>query len=185
MLTQWVEEVQSSIEIKPLDKPAKIERKYIPKKVVKNSKFKKREEKPPSKSQAILKPAIKDINQATEEDLQRVRGIGKVYSKRIIKYRELLGGFSDLSQVAEVYGLNDELVHKIDSLFDVQSEPTPFAINTDSVKTLARHPYISYDLAWIIVNYRNKNGDIKSFDDLANIKAINDSLLNKLKPYIR
>jgi len=126
---------------------------------------------------------IKDINLATKEELQSVRGIGPAYSERIIKYRDLLGGFATLDQLNEVYGLPPETVEELLKSFSVQSRPQPIQINSDSAKSLARHPYISYDLAWVIINYRKQNGDITSVDDLRKIKAIDEQTFVRIKPY--
>ena len=126
-----------------------------------------------------------DLNTATAENLQQVKGIGKVYSERIVKFRESLGGFASFDQLVEVYGITNELASKMRKNFNIQTSNRHLQINTDSVKLLMRHPYISYDHAWIIINYRKQNGDIDGFDDLKEIKALNDSILEKLRPYIK
>lgn len=180
-LVQWVAEVESS---------------YAKKKVEKKEKFKefKLDNEPsvnlyrPTKSkekETIVEIKILDLNTANAIDLQAVKGIGKVYSERIVKYRNLLGGFTNANQLKEVYGITDTLVTRIKDRFEIQSDVMPFEINSDSAKVLASHPYISYDLAWIIVNYRKQNGDIESVNDLMKIKAIDDSLLQKLRPYLK
>ena len=133
----------------------------------------------------IEKHVIYDLNTATADDLRKIKGIGKVYSERIVKYRNMLGGFSNKDQLSEVYGINDELINKITNDFSIQSDNEAIPINSDSVKILAGHPYISYDLAWVIINYRKQNGDISEFEDLKKIKALDDSVLQKLRPYIK
>src|SRR5690606_9841495 len=47
-----------------------------------------------------------DLNTADTAQLVRVYGIGPVLSKRIVKFRERLGGFVAPEQVYEVYGLD-------------------------------------------------------------------------------
>ena len=127
----------------------------------------------------------KDINIANAEDLREIKGIGQIYSERIIKYRELLGGFSHMDQLEDVYGFSSELVDKVKERFEIRSDVKPLDLNTDSAKVLASHPYISYDLAWVLINYKKQNGAIDGIEDLKKIKAIDDSLLQKLKPYLR
>ena len=56
-----------------------------------------------------------DINTAKESELQQLYGIGKVLSSRIIKYRDLIGGYLSKEQLYNVYGLRSTLV---DSLSD-------------------------------------------------------------------
>lgn len=179
-LKAWVKEVKSSYRVKKnknervvvddiIKKTPPILRKASPRKI---------------EAESPKKIIRKDINISTAKELQQIKGIGKVYSERIIKYRDLLGGFYDINQLNEVYGLKPELIEQITSNFYVQAEVTPIDFNTDSAKILASHPYVSYDLAWIIINFRKQHGDIRSFDDLNQIKAIDDSLIAKLKPYL-
>ena len=128
--------------------------------------------------------SLRDLNAATIQELQVVRGIGPSFSKRIVKFRDLLGGFHSEEQLKEVYGLPEETVDELAKHFVVQSQPKAISINSDSAKVLAAHPYISYDLAWIIINYRKQNGDIRSSEDLRKIKALDEETFIKLKPYL-
>ena len=105
-------------------------------------------------------------------------------SNRIVKFRNRLGGFSENEQLSEVYGLPPETVDEALKHFSVQSRPEPIDFNNDSAKVLAMHPYISYDLAWVILNYRKQHGDISSFEDLEKIQALDEETLEKLKPYL-
>ena len=125
-----------------------------------------------------------DLNEATEEELQKVRGIGPTYAHRIVNFRDLLGGFYQNAQLREVYGLPDETIVEVQKYFSVLSPPRPIPINADSAKVLAAHPYITYDLAWIIINYRKQNGNISSSEDLKKIQAIDHETFARLKPYL-
>ncbi len=186
-LTAWVKEVQSSYSEK---RESKKSNEPVLTDLYKNDLYKKdRKRTSPRKKEASsttnnIKLPVLDLNTASSEELQKVKGIGKVYSERIIKYRELLGGYYSIEQLKEVYGLSNDVIAKISERFSIKSDVERFAINSDSVKHLAKHPYLSYDLAWVIINYRKQNGDINSFEDLRSIKALNDSVLFKLKPYL-
>ena len=67
--------------------------------------------------------AILDINEATALDLQEVYGIGPVYSKRIVKFRNVRGGFVHMDQLYQVYGLDTTVVKAMKVLFSVQGIP--------------------------------------------------------------
>ncbi len=138
-------------------------------------------------SRPIKKIEVKplDLNVATAEELQLVKGIGPKFSERIIKYRDLLGGFADTIQLKEVYGLPSETIFKLLQRFSIESEVKSINLNQDSIKVLAKHPYISYDMARVIINYRKQHGDLDSVDDLKKIKAIDDSSFLRLKPYLK
>ena len=49
-----------------------------------------------------------DINQATEDDLFLVKGIGEATAKKILDLRNKLGRFSDISQLLEIKGIKEK-----------------------------------------------------------------------------
>lgn len=116
---------------------------------------------------------VKDINSATKEDLMEVYGIGPAISDRILKQREVFGGFVNMSQMNDVWGLSPEVIEKLNIEFRVNQLPVvkKIRINEASVKELAAFPYFRYALAKQIVTYRSMNGDIKSSADLVKING--------------
>ena len=139
------------------------------------------------KKPAAFKPAATTqihINDATPEILQSIRGIGPALSDRIVKYRDLIGGFHDTTQLYEVYGLPDEVIHKLSQVSIFSDSLAMININTDSLKLLIKHPYIDYRLAKMIVNYRRVHGDYQQPSDLLLLKNMSDSVYQKLYPYI-
>ena len=79
---------------------------------------------------------FKDLNTATAEELQKVRGIGPVLSERIVKFRDKLGGFHSNAQLGEVYGLKPEVIEMLEAQFQIQSPIKPLDLNVDSLKYL-------------------------------------------------
>jgi competence ComEA-like helix-hairpin-helix protein len=126
-----------------------------------------------------------ELNEVTPEELQLIRGIGPVLSIRIVEYREKLGGFHSYDQLSEIYGLAKDVISQIQSQSTLEPNLTPIDINTDSVKVLVRHPYIDYNMARIIINYRRVHGNFERPEDLRGIKVMSDSLYQKLIPYLR
>ncbi|WP_425392966.1 ComEA family DNA-binding protein [Ekhidna sp.] len=180
---QWIKEVHASYEIREsqhVDDEA-YEPVFKPKKYHRPKKFLSEITESPTEK---LNTKVLDINTATAEELQRVKGIGPTYSERIIKYRDLLGGFADTTQLYEVYGLKEETIHRLLESFYVSNPIHSIDINADSVSLLARHPYISYDLARVIINYRKEHGDIQRVEELIKIKAIDERTFRRLKPYL-
>jgi len=140
-----------------------------------------------NKKRETKNPIIRrNLNLVTADSLIKIRGIGSVLSERIIKYRNSLGGFMTIDQLSEVYGLKEEVIDRIKERYIVDPvEITKVNINADSVTDLAKHPYISYSLAKIMLAYRNQHGDYLTIDELMNIKVMNDSLFQKLSPYLK
>ncbi len=117
---------------------------------------------------------IIDINQATQEDLIKVYGIGPAISERILKFKQSLGGFVSMAQMNDVWGLSPEVIEKLNEGFKVSTPPDikKIAINDASIKELAAFPYFRYALAKQIVTYRSMNGDFKSAADLAKVNGL-------------
>ncbi|MEQ8239359.1 MAG: helix-hairpin-helix domain-containing protein [Cyclobacteriaceae bacterium] len=132
------------------------------------------------------KPVVKfDINNADTTQLQLINGIGDKLSKRIISYRDLLGGFYSLSQLQEVYGLDSAVISRMEDRLVITQNISGFPVNTDSIKHLAQHPYISYKLAKAIVNYRKTHGNYTDLETLKLIKILDSATYAKILPYLR
>lgn len=132
------------------------------------------------------KIVIKDINQATQEDLIKVYGIGDAISLRILKFRESLGGFVAMEQMSDVWGLSPEVIEKLNVHFKVSTRPNikKVDINNASIKELAQFPYFNYQQAKQIVTFRSMNGDFKNVDDLTKIKGLSIDKANIIALYL-
>lgn len=89
-----------------------------------------------------LKPgATIDINTADTTLLKRVPGIGSSFARRIVKYRDLLGGYYVVEQLQEVYGMDRERYNAIYPYFTVGTAVRPLTLTIDSI---SYHPYLSW-----------------------------------------
>jgi len=113
-----------------------------------------------------------DINEATQEDFMKIHGIGEALSLRILKQKEILGGFISMEQIKDVWGLSPEVIFELNTHFKISAAPNfkKIAINDASLKELAQFPYFRYGLAKQIITYRSMNGNFKNIEDLAKIK---------------
>lgn len=127
-----------------------------------------------------------DLNIANEIQLKKVKNIGDILAGRIVKYRELLGGFIDMNQLNEVYGLSDSAKRHLKSSTFIRSNfrPQMIKVNRDQKNVLSGHPYISYELADDIIRFRQINSKIESGKVLANFKSLNKINFEKLIPYL-
>jgi len=126
-----------------------------------------------------------DLNLADSMDLQSVKGIGRVLAKRILKYRENLGGFVEQNQLSEVYGLDSLVLQEFERFYvETTFEPQKVKVNRATEKELDQHPYLSIRDAKAIITYRTQHGNYGSIDDLMKIKTLKESVVKKVAPYL-
>ncbi|SNR42920.1 DNA uptake protein ComE [Hymenobacter mucosus] len=130
-----------------------------------------------------------DLNQADTTQLMQIRGIGRGYARRVVEYRQRLGGFLQEDQLGEIYSLRDapDLVDSLRKYTFVAPSyaPAAVAINTSSFELLQGHPYIGKRLARVIVAFRQQHGPFKQAADLRQIRILDATTLEKLQPYLR
>jgi DNA uptake protein ComE-like DNA-binding protein len=119
------------------------------------------------------KVVMKDINEASHEDLVKVYGVGQVLSERILKFKETVGAIVSMDQMSDVWGLSPEVIEKLKLSFKVGAIPEirKLDINNASIKELGQFVYFKNGLAREIVIYRSMNGDFKNIEDLIKIKG--------------
>jgi competence protein ComEA len=128
-----------------------------------------------------------DINTADTIQLKKIRGIGSRLSRRIILFRDKLGGFAHIDQLREVYGLPPAVADSLQKYVFIQEgyRPQQIAINTASLQEMQAHPYLGFRTARLILAYRTQHGPFQSLDELARIHQISAGQLDKMRPYLR
>ena len=126
-----------------------------------------------------------DLNVADTSAFKSIRGIGSVLAKRIVKYRDGLGGFVKISQLREVFGLDSMVLKELNQFYIAEDfNPKLIQINHVTEKELEAHPYISAREAKSIFTYRTQHGNFVSLADLLKIKTLSESTVNKLTSYL-
>jgi DNA uptake protein ComE-like DNA-binding protein len=126
-----------------------------------------------------------DLNRCDSTTLDRLPGIGPVLSARIIKYRNLLGGFISREQLKEVYGLTEETYNRIaDRVFADSSGVTQIKINSADFKNIIRHPYFDRYNVQSVLKYRELKGRIDSLTELTTNKILTHEKAEKIRPYL-
>ena len=123
-----------------------------------------------------------DLNMADSIELVRLPGIGAATAMKIIRYRERLGGYTEITQLAEIDGLPDSLMK-----WFIITDTIPvsmIAVNKATLAELRRHPYIDFYQARAIVEFRNERGIIKSPEQLSFLEEFTAQDLIRLKPYL-
>jgi len=126
-----------------------------------------------------------ELNAADTVALIRLKGIGPVLAARIVKYRNLLGGFAQTKQLGEVYGISDSLLTILqNAVYADTSLLERIDINHAEFLQLSRHPYIGGYYAEGIVRYREFNGSIQSMEELIASGLLPEDRAQRLKAYL-
>ncbi len=140
---------------------------------------------PDHAKRAMTRPVMVNINQADTTALQQIRGIGPVFSRRIVRYRELLGGYSCASQLLEVFGMDSaRYVSMLDFIETDTLLIEQINLNTASFGDLVRHPYIDQPVASAILNLRDQHGPFACPADIKSSYLIDDESWERLRPYL-
>lgn len=126
-----------------------------------------------------------DLNTADSAQLEGMPYIGPWLAGRICRFRQALGGFYDVEQLREVWGLRAESADRLIPRFHVGSGVFRLlCADTASWSDLRRHPYISNRQASAIERYRRYHS-LDSIEDLARAVLITDSMIRRWSPYLR
>ena len=92
--------------------------------------------------EAVSKPQrLVDLNQASAEEWGQLSGIGPVLSRRIVKFRDALGGFASLNQLHQVYGLDSAVIERVWPSLRLEAHShRGICLDTVTFRSLVRHP---------------------------------------------
>jgi DNA uptake protein ComE-like DNA-binding protein len=129
--------------------------------------------------------AAVDVNKADTAAFISLPGIGNKLAVRIVAFREKLGGFYKIEQVAETFALPDSTFQKIKNRLVISSNNVKkLNINTATVDELKVHPYIRYNIANGLVQYRLQHGSFSAVADIKKIMMVTDEIYDKVAPYL-
>lgn len=127
-----------------------------------------------------------DINVADTTELKKLNGIGSVYAKRIVKFRNSLGGYFTVDQIKEVWGISDSLFVSIKPFLTVDTSLLiKQNINKLDKATLVRHPYMNWSKAKLILKYKKMHGDYQSMDDFHKMHGLSAAFADTLTHYFK
>ncbi|XP_020820048.1 endonuclease/exonuclease/phosphatase family domain-containing protein 1 isoform X2 [Phascolarctos cinereus] len=154
-----------------------------------------------------------NINTATEEELMTLPGVTRPVAHSIVEYREYIGGFKKVEDLALVSGVGatkleqvkfeicvsskgSSAQHSPSSLRrDPYSEPQQYHlatapptakvnINTATPAQLMSLRGVSEKMALSLVDYRQEHGPFKSIEDLIRLEGISSTVLDKIRPQV-
>lgn len=131
-------------------------------------------------------PQTIDINRADSMQFEQLPAIGIKLSSRIVRYRDRLGGFLQLAQLKEVYGISDSAYQVMLPFLTVTSGYTPqkIPINKADYAMLRKHPYAEHEFIKMVLAYRKSHGPFKGKEDLEKIMQLDLNILGKILPYL-
>lgn len=137
--------------------------KYVNTKGLHNSEF-------PAKEEKII---VADINEALEEDLIKLYGIGPAFAKKILRRRAQFGGFVSMDQMDDFPEFSPQAQQELRKYFAVSGNPdvNKININTASLNQLSYFPYFDKSLAKAIITRRSMKGKISKFEELTEING--------------
>lgn len=153
-----------------------------------------------------------NINSATEEQLMTLPGINRVTAENIVEYRQRIGGFKKVEDLALVSGVgaskleqfrteisvgrrkgnngsyNSSLTQSLESLQTdngTRSSPSKLVnINTANVFQLMSVCRMTQEMAAHIVHFRERKGPFKTLDELSKVKGLPPDRLAVVKMYL-
>ncbi len=122
-----------------------------------------------------------ELNGSDTATLKRIPGIGPYYARKIVSYRQRLGGFASLSQLEEIDGLPEGMA---DYLTLDEAAVRKIDVNHATKRALLAHPYIGVYRAQPIWEYRHNHGSLRSLDDLRKLQGFTEEDIKRLAPYL-
>lgn len=128
---------------------------------------------------------VVELNSADTTILKKVPGIGSTFARRIVKYRELLGGYVSVQQLTEVYGMDEERYESLKPWFIADSTfIRKLNVNQAPIRELYRHPYIDSQQARAINQLRRQKGRLTGWENLRLLEEFSESDRERLSHYL-
>jgi DNA uptake protein ComE-like DNA-binding protein len=135
--------------------------------------------------QGASSPTIVNANEANEEVLMKIKGLGPFYARQIIKYQQQLGGFVRKEQILEVWKMTPEVYAQIQAQLSCETTMIrKLSINEATAEELQAHPYLNWNQANSIVKMRIQKGGFKSIDEIRESVIIDQETFEKVRPYL-
>lgn len=123
---------------------------------------------------------VVELNAADTAELKKIPGIGSGIARLIVGYRQRLGGFYSIEQLREINIDSEQLRPwlRIDTALIRRIN-----LNQAGVGQLRNHPYINFYQAKAIVEWRKKNGPLRSLKPFALYDEFSAEDIDRIRRY--
>ena len=124
-----------------------------------------------------------ELNKADAQDLQVLPGVGPVLSQRIVRFREVLGGFHEIDDLYEVFGLDSSVVDGAKSFITIDAKLVrPFCLDTVSFRSMLKHPRFDFETTKKLMRARGRG--VYALDVVLLSSRLDSVTLHKVQPYL-
>jgi competence protein ComEA len=126
-----------------------------------------------------------ELNGADTLELDQIKGIGKVFARRIVAYRVRIGGFHKKEQLMEVFGIDSLKYNEVKNQVTINPDKLKkININTAELADFKSHPYIRYKQVNALIQYRKQHGNYSNIADLNKVAILTPEIIGRLAPYL-
>lgn len=134
---------------------------------------------------SLKRDTVVELNSADTTDLMKLRGIGTWTARKIVRYREQLGGYHSIEQLYEIEGISHEMLDTTTAHMRIEPELIRrISVNRCSIRQLSRHPYLRFEQAKAIYELRRNKIQLTSAEDLQQLPELSEKDLLRLTPYL-
>ncbi len=131
---------------------------------------------------AYAQAAPIDINTASVQEFEALKGIGSVLAARIVGFREKQGGFVKVQDLLQVYGVKDSLLQALTPYLRLDVGRVPKSnLNQASVLQLVQKAGLQVVVAQAIVRWRQQNGAFANFEALESFEGLSAASMAALR----
>lgn len=131
------------------------------------------------------KDTVFELNSCDTAELKYIKGIGGGYARRIVRYRQELGGYVSAEQLREIKDIPEETLDSIIPHFIVESDSIrTINVNHASAGMLQRHPYLSFSQAKAIYELRRTRFKLHSIEELEELDCLTKGEIERIAPYL-